>query len=103
MKAILKTAKPELDLNYEATFNSLANVNIRRKLIPELQKSLKPNYRPSVTQLNRWLSSIHKSRRSRMKLKNSGKINEDNRRVHANNRSNDVCKLLQWQFFRLLH
>ena len=78
MKAILKTVKPELDLNYEATFNSLANVNIRRKLIPELQKSLKLNYRPSVTQLNRWLSSIHKSRRSRMKLKNSGKINEDN-------------------------
>ena len=90
MKAILKTIKPQLNLNYDETFNGAENIKIRRQLIPELRKTLSPNYRPSVKQLTRWLSSLHKSRRSQSQLRKSGKISEDNRRVHANNRSNDV-------------
>ena len=49
MKSILKTINPELNLNYDETFNCSENVNILRKLIPELRKSLAPNYHPSVT------------------------------------------------------
>ena len=62
MKAILKTVKPELNLNYEEIFNGSENINIWRKLIPKLKKLLKPSYHPSVNQLTKWLSNIHKSR-----------------------------------------
>jgi hypothetical protein len=62
MKLILKTSKPEFDLDYEETFNSQKNLNIRRKLIPELKKSLAPNFHPTVNQLTAWLASLYKSR-----------------------------------------
>ncbi|CAG8740056.1 1978_t:CDS:2, partial [Funneliformis caledonium] len=64
MKTILKTLPPELDMNYEETFNSPANVKIRRRLILELVKSLKPKHRAL----------------------NKGQIDSDNRRLHANGR-----------------
>ncbi|CAB4416629.1 unnamed protein product [Rhizophagus irregularis] len=86
MKAILKTLSPDKNLNYEQAFNSAQNITIRRQLIPELKKSLLPTYRPTVTQLSRWLNSLYKSRRSQLKIKQSGKIGEDQRRTHNNNR-----------------
>ncbi|RHZ85836.1 hypothetical protein Glove_59g60 [Diversispora epigaea] len=55
----------------------------------KLQKSLAPKFRPSVTQLTKWLNSIHKSRRATARMRNSGKLPKDLRRVHANNRQND--------------
>lgn len=88
MKTILKTTK--VRLNYEATFNSEENIKIRQQLVPELQKSMKPNYHPSTSQLTRWLNCLHKSRRSQLKLKNSGKSTESSRRIHNNNRVHDV-------------
>ncbi|UZO22131.1 uncharacterized protein OCT59_014501 [Rhizophagus irregularis] len=42
--------------------------------------------------VTRWLSSLHKSRRSKLSLRISGKESIDNRRVHANNRLNDVLE-----------
>lgn len=97
MKSILKTLDEKFNLNYNETFNSTKNIKIRRKLIPEIRKSLAPNYHPSFNQVTRWLSSLHKSRRSKLNLKISGKNNMDSRRVHANNRLNDVCNVIQWQ------
>lgn len=102
MKAVLKTIKPIYHLNYEETFNGPENIKIRRELVPELIKSLRPTYKPSVQQITRWLSSLHKSRRSQAKLKKTGKISEDYRRVHANNRSNDVCKCDLMAIFSLI-
>jgi hypothetical protein len=90
MKTILKTVPKTLDMNYDETFTSIANVEIRRKLVPELLSSLKPNYRPSHEQLTQWLRSLHKSRRSRNIYKNKGHLEADNRRLHANNRLNEV-------------
>ncbi|RHZ84980.1 hypothetical protein Glove_74g352 [Diversispora epigaea] len=89
MKTIIKTIDSEFSLNYDQTFTSANNCEIRRKLIPELQKSLAPKFRPSVTQLTKWLNSIHKSRRATARMRNSGKLPKDLRRVHANNRQND--------------
>jgi hypothetical protein len=97
MKSILKTLNDKYNLNYNETFNSAKNIKIRRKLIPEIRKSLAPNYRPSFNQVTRWLSSLHKSRRSKLSLRISGKESMDNRRVHANNRLNDVCNVIQRQ------
>ncbi|RHZ90064.1 hypothetical protein Glove_8g104 [Diversispora epigaea] len=89
MKTIIKTIDSEFSLNYDQTFTSANNCEIRHKLIPELQKSLAPKFRPSVTQLTKWLNSIHKSRRATARMCNSGKLLKDLRRVHANNRQND--------------
>src|SRR3954452_13921588 len=102
MKAILKTIKPKDNLDYTETFNSPKNINIRSKLIPELRKSMALNFRPSVAQLTNWMNSIHKSQRSQVKLKASGKINEDSWRVHNNNRVQDVIIRLKSAFFFLL-
>ncbi|POG72332.1 hypothetical protein GLOIN_2v1840618 [Rhizophagus irregularis DAOM 181602=DAOM 197198] len=86
MKMILKTIKPNDNLDDNETFNSPKNVEIRSRLIPELQRAMFLNYKPSVAQLTNWLSALHKSRRSQTQLKKSGKSDEDSRRVHNNSR-----------------
>lgn len=90
MKTILKTIPRELDMNYEETFNSQSNIEIRRQLIPELVKALKPKHRASSDQISNWLQSLHRSRRSRNNYRNKGRIDSDNRRLHANGRLNEV-------------
>ena len=64
MKMILKTIPSNFNLKYDKMFISQANVKIRRKLIPELIKSLKLNFHPSHEQLLKWLILLYKSRRS---------------------------------------
>src|SRR3990170_9034276 len=90
MKVILKTIDSKRDLDYGEMFNSLKNLAIRRSLIPELRKVLAPNFRPSANQLTNWLNCLHKSRRSRNKIRQSGKIVAEKRRIHNNNRVQDV-------------
>ncbi|RHZ78391.1 hypothetical protein Glove_165g48 [Diversispora epigaea] len=77
MKTIIKTINSEFSLNYDQTFTSANNCEIRHKLISELQKSLAPKFRPSVTQLTKWLNSIYKSRRATARMRNSGKLLKD--------------------------
>jgi hypothetical protein len=90
MKHVLKTMPAKFDLDYNQTFMSKMNVDIRKQLIPELVKSLKPKFNPTYEQLTKWLMSLHKSRRSRNNYKKKGKLDSDNRRLHANGRMNDV-------------
>lgn len=90
MKAVLKTMPAKRDLDYDETFNSAKNLRIRRSLIPELRKALAPTYNPSTTQLTKWLNCLHKSRRSKNRIRKTGKIVADNRRVHNNNRIQEV-------------
>jgi hypothetical protein len=90
MKSILKTIPTELDMNYEKTFNNNINIEIRRKLIPELIKSLSPKHRVSHDQIDDWLQTLHRSRRSRNNYRNKGKLESDNRRLHANGRLSEV-------------
>ncbi|RHZ89047.1 hypothetical protein Glove_19g342 [Diversispora epigaea] len=81
--------KNEKDVRVILITTSANNCEIHCKLISELQKSLAPKFRSSVTQLTKWLNSIHKSRRATTRMRNSGKLLKDLRRVHANNRQND--------------
>jgi hypothetical protein len=90
MKAILKNLPPELHLKYDETFTSEANVEIRRKLVPELFKALRPRFNPTHEQLNSWIQSLHKHRRSRYIYSQKGRLDQDNRRLHSNNRLNEV-------------
>ena len=99
MKAILKTIDLKLDLDYDETFTSPKNSKIRHSLVKELQKSLAPNFCPSIDQLTKWLSCLHKSRRSQRKLKDSGKISGDRRRTHSNNRVHDVSDYTEFYHF----
>uniref|UniRef100_U9UEW4 Uncharacterized protein n=1 Tax=Rhizophagus irregularis (strain DAOM 181602 / DAOM 197198 / MUCL 43194) TaxID=747089 RepID=U9UEW4_RHIID len=89
MKTILKGVNEENGLNYKETFNSLGNLKVRGRLIKELRENMAPKYHPSVNQLTKWLDSIHKSRRFQAKLKLTGKIEGDHRRVYCNSRLND--------------
>ena len=92
MKSILKTLPPELNLKHDETFTSEANAEIRRRLVPELLKSMKPRYNPSHEQLKSWLQALHKHRRSRHMYREKGKLDQDNRRLHNNNRLNEASK-----------
>lgn len=71
MKTILKNIKKEDDLDYEDTFNSERNLEIRGRLINELKKAMAPKYHPSENQITDWLRTLHKYRRSQAKLKSS--------------------------------
>lgn len=84
MKVVLKTVPPELELNYNETFNSEANIEIRRKLVPELVKALKPSHHVSHDQINNWLNTLFRSKRSRNNYKIQEKFNKDDRHLHAN-------------------
>jgi len=90
MKTVLKTMSAKWDLDYDETFTSDKNIKVRRSLIPELKRVLAPNFRPSASQLTNWLSCLHKSRRSKNKIRRSGKSVAESRRVHNNNRVQDV-------------
>jgi hypothetical protein len=90
MRTVLKTIDSKRDLDYDDTFTSERNIAVRRSLISELKKALAPNYRPSASQLTKWLQCLHKSRRSKNKIRKSDKIVAENRRVHNNNRVQDV-------------
>ena len=91
MKVILKTIPSRLDLNYDETFTSETNMKIRRNLVPELIDALKPNFHPTREQLTKWLNSLHKSRRSRIRYgKKEGRKDTDDRHLHANGRMSDV-------------
>ena|SRR5437763_9191532 len=90
MKAILKTIKPINNIDYKETFNSEQNIRIRGILILKLQKSMKLHFCPLVSQLTKWLNSLHKSRHTQSKLKSTEKIAEDNRRIHNNSQIQDV-------------
>ena len=99
MKACMKTIGNDFDLDYGKTFGSAENLEIRRKLIPELQKSLAPRYKASVKQLTSWLSSLHKSRRATSRMRRFGTLTKDLRRTHANNQRNDVQVFIFFIFF----
>ena len=91
MKVILKTIPSRLDLNYDETFTSETNMEIRRNLVPELLDALKPNFHSTQEQLTKWLNSLHKFRRSRISYeKKEGRKDTDDWRLHANGRMGDV-------------
>ena len=90
MKIILKTILPELNMNYEEMFNSQLNIKIRRQLILELVKALKPKYHVSSNQISNWLQLLHRFQKSRNNYRNKERLNSDNCHLHANGRLNEI-------------
>ncbi len=91
MELILKTIPFRVNLNYDKTFTSKMNMEIRRNLVPELIDALKLNFHLTQEQLTKWLNSLHKSRQSRISYeKKEGRKNTDDWRLHANGRMDNV-------------
>lgn len=96
MKNLLKGQVPvEYRLNYDATFSEQSTV-IYERLIPELKRLMEGHYNPSVTQLSNWLHAYHKHRRNRLRKKQSGTLDNDDRRTHKNARLAEVSIYLKF-------
>jgi hypothetical protein len=102
MKAILKTLPKELDMKYNEKFRSEENARILEQLVPRLITSMRPRYKSSHKKVTKWLSSLHKHRRVRFLYKERGTLDKDNRRLHRNNRLNEVIFLLLLLLFSKL-
>jgi len=93
MKSILKTVPKDLEMKYDEKFGSEINNEIMRDLIPRLVKSLK-RYNVTYSQVRGWLQALHKHRRVRYLYSKRGVLDRDNRRLHKNNRTSEVNKLI---------
>ena len=98
MKSILKILLPELNLKLDEPFTSKANTEIRRQLVSELLKAMKPRYNPSYGQLKSWLQALHKHRRGRYIYRQKGKIDKDNWCLYCNSHHGEINNQL---IFRL--
>jgi hypothetical protein len=91
MKTILKTLPTDLEMRYDLKFSSEENTDILRQVIPRLVDALK-RYKTSYKQIKEWLNALHKHRRVRLLYSQRGTLDRDNRRLHKNNRTNEVNK-----------
>ena len=91
MKIVLRTVPKDLEMRYDEKFGSETNTEIMRDLIPRLVKSLK-RYKVTYSQVRGWLQALHKHRRVRYLYGKCGVLDRDNRRLHKNNRTNEVNK-----------
>ncbi|CAB5367448.1 unnamed protein product [Rhizophagus irregularis] len=102
MKSILKTIDETRGLDYNETFNSVKNLKIRRKLVPELCSALAPCFPASNKQLTKWLGCLHKSRRSHQRLMDRGKADENKHRAAKRLYSFDDERITKYDKRRLL-
>jgi len=91
MKIVLRTVPKDLEMRYDEKFGSETNTEIMRDLIPRLVKSLKW-YKVTYSQVRGWLQALHKHRRVRYLYGKRGVLDRNNRRLHKNNRTNEVNK-----------
>jgi hypothetical protein len=91
MKTILKTLPKDLEMRYDLKFGSEENTEVLRQVIPRLVAALK-KYNTSYKKIKEWLSALHKHRRVRLLYSRRGTLDRDNRRLHKNNRTNEVNK-----------
>ena len=90
MKVLLKTIPKKYELKVDEVFLSKNNQDILKKLVPELLRLLVPTYTPTRKEVWDWLGALHQHQRGRYKKAEAGKLDADNRRIHANNRMNEV-------------
>ena len=91
MKTILKTLSEDFEMKYNEKFTSETNADILRDIIPRLVDALK-RYKVTYKQVKEWLQALHKHRRVRLLYSLRGTLDRDNRRLHKNNRTNEVNK-----------
>jgi hypothetical protein len=90
MKVLMKTIPQEFRLRVDEVYTSSENKKILNRLVPELLNSMAPRFCPSQKQLYDWLGALHRHQRGRYRKTQTGKLDTDNRRLHANSRLNEV-------------
>jgi hypothetical protein len=90
MKVLMKSIPQEFRLRVDEVYMSSENKKILNRLIPELLNSMAPRFNPSKKQLYDWLGALHRHQRGRYRKTQTGKLDADNRRLHANSRLNEV-------------
>ena len=90
MKILMKTIPANLELRVDEVFSSSTNKRILNSLVPELIKSMSPRFHPTRKQLHEWLGALHRHQRGRYRKRETGKLDADNRRLHANSRLSEV-------------
>ena len=90
MKVLMKTIPQEFRLLIDEVFSSSENKKILNRLVPELLNSMAPRFYPSRKQLHEWLGTLHRHQRGRYRKTQTGKLDADNRRLHANSRLSEV-------------
>jgi hypothetical protein len=90
MKTILKTFNDDLEMKYDKKFTSETNKEVLRRITPRLIDAMRPRYKPTYKQVDKWLAALHKHRRVRYLYKQRGTLDKDNRRLYKNNRLNEV-------------
>ncbi|RHZ89177.1 hypothetical protein Glove_18g22 [Diversispora epigaea] len=94
-KRVFGNNSEEEDTESDDGKNKKGTRNEMKTIIKTIDSEFIPKFRPLVTQLTKWLNSIHKSRRATARMRNFGKLSKDLRRVHANNRQNNkkICRI----------
>ena len=90
MKVLMKTIPQKFRLRVDEVFSSSENKKILNRLVPELLNSMAPRFYPSRKQLHEWLGALHRHQRGRYRKTQTGKLDADNRRLHANSRLSEV-------------
>jgi hypothetical protein len=90
MKVLMKTIPKEYQLRVDEVFSSSKNKEISGRLIPKLLNSMAPRFNSSRKQIHEWLGALHRHQRGRYRKVETGKLDADNRRLHANSRLNEV-------------
>jgi hypothetical protein len=90
MKVLMKTIPQEFRLRVDEVFSSSENRKTLNRLVPELLNSMAPRFSPSRKQLHEWLGALHRHQRARYRKTQTGKLDADNRRLHANSRLSEV-------------
>ena len=90
MRVLMKTIPQEFRLLVDEVFTSSENKKILNRLVPELLNSMAPRFYPSRKQLHEWLGTLHRHQRGRYRKTQTGKLDADNRRLHANSRLSEV-------------
>jgi hypothetical protein len=93
MKILVKTLPEHYKLRVDEVFSSSENKKILARLIPELLRLMTPNFNPSRRQLHDWLGALHRHQRGRYIKSKTGKLEADDRRLHANSRLSEVRTL----------
>ena len=97
----MKTIPPNFQLKVEEVFSSPKNKEILGRLVPELLNSMTPRYKPSRKQMYEWLGALHRHQRGRYRKLQTGKLDADNRRLHANSRLSEV-RIIELLYYTLL-
>jgi hypothetical protein len=101
MKVLMKTIPPNFQLKVEEVFSSPKNKEILGRLVPELLNSMTPRYKPSRKQMYEWLGALHCHQRGRYRKLQTGKLDADNQRLHANSRLSEV-RTIELLYYTLL-